>query len=71
MIDLPGDPNLPPGCTNADIDRAFESPDDFECECEECGCPLPDGHLCRECRKMLAAEHADEVRQDRENLETP
>lgn len=27
---LPGDPSLPPGCTAADIDRAFADPDEDE-----------------------------------------
>lgn len=36
MIDqLPGDPNLPPGCSNRDIDRRFGFP---ECQC--CGTEL-------------------------------
>lgn len=52
MNQLPGDPNLPPGCTNADIDRRFGgAPVQI---CVTCGKPFEpedDDEECPECRK--------------------
>ena len=45
---MPQDPNLPAGCTNADIDRAFggrDSDNDLK-ECPECNGNLPNCPCC-------------------------
>lgn len=64
MIDkLPGDPWFPPGCSNRDIDRAFGD----RWECEDCGCDTEHGeYLCRQCERERMAEHAAEIRRERD-----
>lgn len=53
---LPGDPYLPGGCTNADIDRAFGG-DDEASDCAYCGGACrPGATICKRC--------ADEERAD-------
>ena len=37
MSRLPGDPNLPPGCSNAEIERRFGDHRQSENHCPECG----------------------------------
>lgn len=58
MSQLPGNPNLPPGCTSADVDRTGASPHDENC-CSECGYPFDydekqcrDEETCDECSKL-------------------
>lgn len=46
--------NLPPGCTNADIDKAAGA---YPLQCKECGCTvmaydLDENGLCEECAKL-------------------
>lgn len=51
---LPGDPNLPPGCSNRDIDRRFREPKPTYCE--ECGRTFVGGlwdDLCPDCAELL------------------
>lgn len=48
--------NLPPGCTNADIDRAMGYDDECEepARCDNCGDTDCDCHLrCMECTELL------------------
>lgn len=42
--------NLPPGVTDADIDRAAGA-DDYYDECRVCGEPINVAELCDECAK--------------------
>lgn len=51
---MPGDPNLPPGCTNADIDRAMGGDEVFDV-CEWCGEPC----------SVLETIHPDCLKQER------
>ena len=48
---LPGDPNLPPGCSNADIERNAGGNVDEENQCCECGEELT--------AEEKASDHAD------------
>lgn len=56
------DPNLPPGCTNADIDRAMGNDDANECEW--CG-GLCTGTMCKRCIEEERAERKrDELKDE-------
>lgn len=71
---LPGDPNLPPGCTDADIERAMGGDvPDKECpDCEGTG-EDEEGNRCPNCKgegfvdmtpEEIAAEAAADARFD-------
>src|SRR5262249_36487827 len=59
--------NLPPGCTQADIDRAFgsdEPEDEFACAaCEDTGWLDDNGHAvpCTECSQEISQSDLDDV----------
>ena len=53
---LPGDPNLPPGCTAADIDRGCLPDGEMHCcVCNEV-CPESDDDMCDTCREDHSAD---------------
>lgn len=64
------DPNLPPGCTNADIDARFgDAPPGEECEncggtgklgSEFCGADVTDTGLCSKCKEHAENEKCPE-----------
>lgn len=59
---LPGDPYLPPGCTQADIDRAFGGDEETN-ECEYCGGQCR-GLICKRCREEERAERRRDEMKD-------
>lgn len=68
-INLPGDPNLPPGVTQKMIDRQFAPEEEGPRYCEECDIPLPEGLddvLCKECREIDKADHLRDRDKDAE-----
>lgn len=64
---LPGDPYLPPGCTHADIDRAFGGADEAN-ECSYCGGACrPGATICKRCAAEERAERRhDEMKDERQ-----
>ena len=61
-----GDPYLPPGCTQADIDRHFGANDDEETgECTYCGGTCrASATICRECVAQERAERRRDEEKD-------
>ena len=60
---LPGDPYLPGGCTQADLDRAMGVSDDGSGECEWCG-GLCRGTICKRCAAEERAERMSDEERD-------
>lgn len=56
--------DLPPGVRQADIDKAFASPSDFEHECNECAALVSEPGYCALCAAALRADEQEERTKD-------
>ena len=64
MSRLPGDPSLPPGVSQRELDNAAGDGEGVGLPCDYCGEDVPEDDLgvCADCGEMVCKKHLEECR---------